>query len=1004
MGLPNEKLFAVDADHRDICKFPSAESSTYKAVGSHVALLIKGTQKPTEMACRLEAGIYPISESDMLTVSKEYYKCMRALGPSNPDATRYKISRWVPDTCTWLLDHPQYIEWMNGSEKALLWVTGAPGSGKTVLSSFVIDQIESTKSPRNVGFFFADDSSTSQRSAVMLLRGLMYQILDRNPSLFKHAHVHWKRAAAMAFEELSLLWRICTACFDDPILENAVFVLDALDECAAPDCEHLLRWITQYFTSRPGGSTQVKFFLTSRPEIRIADILDTSTIRIRLEIHNDTDWLSKDIERFIADAINTLPAMREWSPERKERVRHRLIQNADRTFLWVSLVLQKLTKEAMLSENAFNSMLSATPDGLEDIYHDILMSIRSCYREAAKDMLSIIAMAQNPLSQEQLRDCWAIQSKHLSVYDMMDDVEPDIRRTVGILCGQIVRWEKAKPKLLSSPRNEHGVEQCRLVHHSAKDFLFSDPNLPNRWTNKSWYHLDLTSATRIIANKCIWFVNLKDFIQLPTGMGSEKFLTSMIVDSMVVRPDVLSSKLHECCKEHPFLDYAVHHWPHHFREYEQLQNPLKSVMYDPIDYVATLYNYNIPLHAHWFMKMLRLADMPLEEEECQILPILFCAYNGHASVMPRLMGQIGKTDINAPMAQSKFSALHVAALGKHLSMVNWLLTNGANVQATDAWNRTPLHIAARRNNEDILRCLLHHHADTSATDDFGMTPTQGAHERGFSENAKILAKQAKDTDPKLLLMPNLDQEQDGQTRHSHNIDVSDLEDSYQPLLHVGQQSADCFTEVANISGSSDSSERRSLSLLGTESSRNSSRRSLSRSRSIINLTPSRHGSFGRSSSVGSYRGKMRSRSLDLQFEGDKQITYPLSSLSENDQISRRSSSNDLNAQGFDPVYRRPLSTINASQETILDSKTAILAIGKSFFRLWMCVLTIAMNRRGNRRFLFYASNTTRAYDSDCKGGRRSIGTRDFRPSGTSCRIELSSITCPFHPRRDRRSL
>ena len=89
MGLPNEKLFAVDADHHDICKFPPPESSAYKAVGSHVALLIKGALKPLETACTLATGIIPFSESDVLTVSKEYCKCMRALAPSNPDVTRY---------------------------------------------------------------------------------------------------------------------------------------------------------------------------------------------------------------------------------------------------------------------------------------------------------------------------------------------------------------------------------------------------------------------------------------------------------------------------------------------------------------------------------------------------------------------------------------------------------------------------------------------------------------------------------------------------------------------------------------------------------------------------------------------------------------------------------------------------------------------------------------------------------------------------------------------------
>ena len=673
-----------------------------------------------------------------------------------------------------------------------------------------------------------------------------------------------------------------------------MFVLDALDECATPDCEYLLRWITQYFKSRPAGSTQVKFFLTSRPEIRIADILDTSAIRIRLEIHNDTDWLSKDIELFIAFAINTLPAMRDWSLERKEHIRHRLVQNADRTFLWVSLVLQKLMTEAMLSENAFTTMLSTIPDRLEGIYHSILMSIPSRYREAAKQMLSIIAMSTNPLSQAQLRECWAVQSRHLSVHDMMDDLEPDICRTVGFLCGQIVRWEKAKPKLTNSHRNEDSVERCRLVHQSAKDFLFSDPKLPKSRTTESWYYLDPASATRIIANKCIWFVNLLDFSQLPIHMDQEKLRSSIIV-----RPDVLRSKLHECCKKHPFLDYAVHNWPHHLREYEQLQPSLKSMIYNPTDmqdstdYAATLYNYNVPIRAHWYMKMLRLADMPLDQEKCQIPPIVFCAYNGHASVMPKLMDQTDGPDINAPIAQMTFSALHTAALGKHSHMVDWLLINEANIQATDAWNRTPLHIAARRNNEDILRCLLLHHADTSAKDKSGMTPIQGAQERGFSKNVKILAQQSMEADPTFLVMPDSYQTQDGQARHDHGVDKFDLEDPYQPLYGIAQQYPDennvrvnnegrhpplCFPELVHSSGSSDSSERRSLSLCDSESSRHGSRRSLSRRPSRQHLASSNHGSLGGSSSVGSYRGKTRSRSPDLQFEPENRRKYPPTSL------------------------------------------------------------------------------------------------------------------------------
>lgn len=46
IGLPNEQLFPVDANHRTLCKIPSVESPIYKIVGIWVAkltdLIVKG--------------------------------------------------------------------------------------------------------------------------------------------------------------------------------------------------------------------------------------------------------------------------------------------------------------------------------------------------------------------------------------------------------------------------------------------------------------------------------------------------------------------------------------------------------------------------------------------------------------------------------------------------------------------------------------------------------------------------------------------------------------------------------------------------------------------------------------------------------------------------------------------------------------------------------------------------------------------------------------------------
>lgn len=44
----------------------------------------------------------------------------------------------IPGTCEWLLQNTAYKHWHNLNRPTVLWVTAGPGSGKTVLASFVV--------------------------------------------------------------------------------------------------------------------------------------------------------------------------------------------------------------------------------------------------------------------------------------------------------------------------------------------------------------------------------------------------------------------------------------------------------------------------------------------------------------------------------------------------------------------------------------------------------------------------------------------------------------------------------------------------------------------------------------------------------------------------------------------------------------------------------------------------------------------------------------------------
>ena len=52
MGIHQEKLFPVDADHITICKIPSAESQHNQAVCLPVAKLIKLAIEPTRLVMK----------------------------------------------------------------------------------------------------------------------------------------------------------------------------------------------------------------------------------------------------------------------------------------------------------------------------------------------------------------------------------------------------------------------------------------------------------------------------------------------------------------------------------------------------------------------------------------------------------------------------------------------------------------------------------------------------------------------------------------------------------------------------------------------------------------------------------------------------------------------------------------------------------------------------------------------------------------------------------------
>jgi len=395
-------------------------------------------------------------------------KCIRDLRLTDPcdDKRRIEDTKGglLEGSYQWILENPDFQQWRNSQQDQLLWIKGDPGKGKTMLLCGIINELKkSTARSDSISYFFCQATDSRINNATSVLRGLIYLLVDQQPSLISHVRKKYERAGKSLFEDANAWVTLSGTLADilqDPSLNRTYLIVDALDECAA-DLPKLLHFIVQTSAIQ----SRVKWIVSSRNWPSIEKDLNTATQKVRLCLELNEESVFAAVATFIRFKVDWLAKRNKYNSDARDAIERYLSLNAKGTFLWVALVCQELSNTSGWKAQ---QKLTAFLPGLDALYRRMMDQIRDSEdAELCTRILATVSTAYRPFTLDELA----------SVVDMPDGVAGDyeaLSEIVGVcgsfltLRGRIVSFvhQSAKDFLVEKARNETFPSGIAFVHHA----------------------------------------------------------------------------------------------------------------------------------------------------------------------------------------------------------------------------------------------------------------------------------------------------------------------------------------------------------------------------------------------------------------------------------------------------------------------------------------------------------------------------------------------------------